>query len=123
MSQLISRIEEALYEQVAGEIARGDIRQGLWLKATVESDGSDHMTKVLYTKFRIAQIVAGATIDAERDALIDRLVLKNYAVEEKKDGAWVLFEPNGNCRRFESFAALSSYATTLVPAVDRALTR
>ncbi len=48
--------EEALYEQVAGELATGEINQGLWLKASVDSDGSEFVAKSLYAKYRVKQL-------------------------------------------------------------------
>ena len=50
--------EEALYEQVASEISGGQIRQGLWLKATVESDGDDFKARAIYTRYRVEQLAA-----------------------------------------------------------------
>ncbi len=52
----IEPAEEALYEQVAAEIVAGQIKQGLWLKATVESDGDDFRARTIYTKFRVEQL-------------------------------------------------------------------
>jgi len=54
----IEPAEEALYEQVAAEIVAGKIKQGLWLKATVESDGDDFRARTIYTKFRVEQLKA-----------------------------------------------------------------
>ena len=54
----IEPIEETLYEQVAAEIVAGQIKQGLWLKATVESDGDDFRARTIYTKFRVEQLKA-----------------------------------------------------------------
>lgn len=49
----VEPIEEALYEQAASEIAAGQIRQGLWLKATVESEGDDFKARAIYTRYRV----------------------------------------------------------------------
>ena len=50
-------VEEALYTQVAQEVSEGKVQKGLWLKATLESDGDDFEAKKLYTALRIRQIV------------------------------------------------------------------
>lgn len=50
------KLEESLYEQVATEIINGKINQGLWLKATVESGGSEFKAKALYAKLRVRQL-------------------------------------------------------------------
>ena len=123
MIKRVDPFEEALYEQIAAELLAGQVKQGLWLKATVESGGNEHKTKSLYTQFRIAQILEETVPDVEaakrrrseveaieRDRVIDHLRQHQYAVEEKELGVWVLYLPSGECKRFSSFAALADYA-------------
>lgn len=123
MIKRVDPFEEALYEQVAAELLAGQVKHGLWLKATVESGGNEHKTKSLYTQFRIAQILEEAALEIEaakqqrseaeaieRDRVIDQLRQHQYAVEEKELGAWVLYLPSGECKRFPSFSALADYA-------------
>lgn len=59
----IDPIEEALYEQVASEISGGQIRQGLWLKATVESDGDDFKARAIYTRYRVEQLAGELAVE------------------------------------------------------------
>lgn len=68
-------IEERLYEIVAGEIAKGDIRQGLWAKAFSQSSGDEQAAKSKYIKLRV-------------DSLRDESTLIHALIEE--------FEGNGN---------------------------
>lgn len=60
------KLEEALYELVAGEILRGEIRQGLWLKAMVESNSDDIKAKTRYAKLRVTQLAHD--LDKQREA-------------------------------------------------------
>lgn len=123
VTKRVDPFEEALYEQIAAELLSGQVKQGLWLKATVESGGNEHKTKSLYTQFRIAQILEETAPDdeaekqrhseteaIERDRVVDLLRQHQYAVEEKELGAWVLYSPSGECNRFPSFTTLADYA-------------
>jgi len=62
--------EEALYEQVAKEIADGQKRPGLWLKAQSESNGIEAKAESIYIQLRIQSIV-------------DEMVLENKATQER----------------------------------------
>ncbi|MCG7641925.1 hypothetical protein MHM99_10390 [Alteromonas sp. MmMcT2-2] len=68
-------IEERLYGIVAGEIAKGDIRQGLWAKAFSQSSGDEQAAKSKYIELRV-------------DSLRDESTLIHALIEE--------FEGNGN---------------------------
>jgi len=48
--------DDLFYTQVADEISKGQINEGLWLKATVETNGNDLQSKLRYTKLRINQL-------------------------------------------------------------------
>jgi hypothetical protein len=50
------KLEDAFYEKIANEIRNGEVNQGLWLKATVESGGSEFHAKALYVKLRVKQL-------------------------------------------------------------------
>jgi hypothetical protein len=125
--------EEALYERIASEISPGQIKPGLWLKATVDSGGNEHKAKSLYTRFRYAQLVDEIAHDQELERqqrvnaveqqrrtefgpLVEKLRAQHFAIEEKEDGAFVLFEPSGDCRRFASYAEFAAYAATILRA-------
>jgi len=127
MIKRVDPFEEVLYEQVAAEIGAGKIKKGLWLKATVESGGNENKAKVLYTQFRLAQVleeVARASeIEKQRQSvaediewapLFSKLRERHFAVEKKEFGAWVLFEPSGECRRFLSYTELAAYAKSIL---------
>ncbi|OLF77137.1 hypothetical protein AWH61_09475 [Alteromonas sp. W12] len=68
-------IEERLYEIVVGEIAKGNIRQGLWAKAFSLSSGDEQAAKSKYIELRV-------------DSLKDESTLIHALIEE--------FEGNGN---------------------------
>lgn len=48
--------DEAVYEQVACEIERADIRRGLWVKALAAANGDEQQAKAEYIRLRVAQI-------------------------------------------------------------------
>ena len=48
--------EEALYERAALEVAQGDIRPGLWAKATAAADGDERKAQARYLGFRVEQM-------------------------------------------------------------------
>lgn len=48
--------EEALYAQAASEVAEGDIRPGLWAKATAAVDGDEKKARARYISLRVEQL-------------------------------------------------------------------
>ena len=48
--------EEALYAQAASEVADGDIRAGLWAKATAGADGDERKVQARYIGLRVEQL-------------------------------------------------------------------
>ena len=109
--------EESLYERIAQEILRGEIRQGLWLKATVDAEGDDAKARALYAKYRVAQLktealMAQLAVADKLDEVLVRFVRtladKGYALSDS-DGAWVLYLPSGDSKRFESFNDCRQY--------------
>lgn len=48
--------EEVLYAQAASEVAEGDIRPGLWAKATAASDGDEQKARARYIGLRVEQL-------------------------------------------------------------------
>jgi hypothetical protein len=50
-------IEEKMYEQVAEELASGNIRQGLWAKALATEAGDEDKTRSCYIKLRVQSLV------------------------------------------------------------------
>lgn len=54
--------EEALYSQVAEEIATGIRREGLWAKAIADSDGSAERARALYIRFRVQSLFDEAEV-------------------------------------------------------------
>ena len=49
--------EDWVYEKVAEEIERNDLRKGLWLKASSEAMGDDKKARAIYVKLRVRQFV------------------------------------------------------------------
>lgn len=48
--------DEHLYDQVAGELGRGQIRRGLWTKALADSGYDEQRAKAAYIRMRVADI-------------------------------------------------------------------
>ena len=114
--------EEALYEQVANEIQAGDIKQGLWLKANVEADGSEQKAKSIYAKLRVSQLIrdyeaqeaeAAREIEnqkiKEHEELIKLLKSKKCSIGDAKGGGYILYEPDGGCKPFSDIGQLQDY--------------
>ena len=49
--------EDWVYEKVAEEIERNELRKGLWLKASSEALGDDKKARAIYVKLRVRQFV------------------------------------------------------------------
>lgn len=66
MKEAAARLaEEALYEQVAAEIAEGMRRDGLWAKAIVQSGGSEELARVAYIELRVQSLKDEAAVMSE----------------------------------------------------------
>ena len=48
----VTEEEEAIYEQVAKELANNSRKEGLWLKAEETTEGDENKTRALYIKYR-----------------------------------------------------------------------
>ena len=59
--------EEAMFEQVAAEMAARDIKKGLWAKALALSDGSAERAKALYIKLRVQALRDEAVLKAQQE--------------------------------------------------------
>lgn len=59
--------EEAMFEQVAAEMAARDIKKGLWAKALALSDGSAERAKALYIKLRVQALRDEAALKAAQE--------------------------------------------------------
>lgn len=64
--------EEKIYEAVANEIERGDVRKGLWTKLWTELDGDDSRVKLAYIKARVGQIATECS-ERGREAVGEQL--------------------------------------------------
>lgn len=61
----LREMEEQLYDLVAQEIRRGDIKDGLWLKAFSEAAGDKALAEAMYARLRVAQLSREAIKAAE----------------------------------------------------------
>ena len=77
-------VEETLFKNVADEIRLGHISEGLWLKANVDAGGDDKQAKLLYTKYRVAQLVG----DIEDSANTWQQEKKKQTIREFKKLCW-----------------------------------
>lgn len=59
--------EEAMFEQVAAEMAARDIKKGLWAKALALSDGSAERAKALYIKLRVQALRDEAALKSAQE--------------------------------------------------------
>lgn len=88
---------EALYEQVAAEILAGEIRRGLWLKATMESGGDDFRARAIYARFRLEQVKAAREVEirerinAQARANVQRPPAKPFVHYQSKPSRWERF--------------------------------
>ena len=57
--------EEQMYAEVANELVRGFIRDGLWAKALAHSNGADQTVRALYIRYRVQSMKDDARIEAE----------------------------------------------------------
>lgn len=70
MKEAAARLaEEALYEQVASEIAAGVRRDGLWAKAIVQSGGSEELARVAYIELRVQSLKDEAAVISEMERI------------------------------------------------------
>ena len=70
MKEAAARLaEEALYEQVAAEIAAGIRRDGLWAKAIVQSGGSEELARVAYIELRVQSLKDEAAVMSEMERI------------------------------------------------------
>lgn len=74
--------EEALYEQVAAEIAAGFRREGLWAKAISESGGSVEHARALYIRHRVQSLLDEA--ESERFARLEHQQRTDAEARRKK---------------------------------------
>jgi hypothetical protein len=69
--------EEALYERAAHEIAEGNIRPGLWAKATASADGDDQKARARYLSLRVEQLTVQMRAQEELARKVDPLIVRN----------------------------------------------
>lgn len=82
--------EEALYAQAALEVAQGDVRPGLWAKATAEADGDERKAQARYLGLRVEQMELQLRA-AEEIARVNPLGAERPRGEEAYD------DLNGKC--------------------------
>lgn len=81
-------IDEAIYAQVAAEVAAGILRDGLWAKAIAETGGSMDAAKALYLQLRAASIADELAIQMATSAANSRAqehTRRSAASEAKRD--------------------------------------
>ena len=73
--QLVENLqEEQVYALVAFEVADGEIRPGLWVKAFAEAAGNEQRAQGIYINLRVAQLKLGVEITAQMIARIEKLL-------------------------------------------------
>lgn len=83
MKEAAARLaEEALYEQVAAEIAAGIRRDGLWAKAIVQSGGSEERARVAYINLRVQSLKDEAAVMAEMGRIAADEARKNQVLNQ-----------------------------------------
>ena len=77
--------EEALFERAALEVSTGDIRPGLWAKASAAADGDERKAKARYLGLRVEQMQLQLSATEEMARVGSAVDLKRWAVDEKYD--------------------------------------
>ncbi|WP_207061777.1 hypothetical protein [Motiliproteus sp. SC1-56] len=77
--------EEQLYDFVAEELAQGEKRTGLWLKALENSEGIEDRAKALYIKYRVQSLKDEILVAAGEKA--EQTKKKTAEKPPKGDGA------------------------------------
>lgn len=91
MNAVKRSLEEALYAQVAAEVAAGVKRDGLWAKAIAESGGSADAARALYLRFRVQSLLDEEQLRQTAAAVQqDKAAKAARHVEEQKRKAGVL---------------------------------
>lgn len=49
-------VEVRLYDEVAQELAKGELHDGIWAKALADSDGVEAKARALYLRYRVQSI-------------------------------------------------------------------
>ncbi len=76
-------MEEALYQQVAEEMEKGDKRVGLWAKAIAVSEGDGEKANALYIGYRVQSLIDEALI-ADEENRLEREQLEAERIEFEK---------------------------------------
>lgn len=66
--------EEKLYEQVAADLRNGIRREGLYVKALADANGSEELTNAMYIKYAVQAMKDELAIQAKRDAEQEKLL-------------------------------------------------
>jgi len=95
--------EDWVYEKVAEEIERNELRKGLWLKASADAMGDERKARAIYVRLRVQQFV-------------DELNLKSRVEESAKQAAQKAYEESAEKARIDearrrSELMRSSYTT------------
>jgi hypothetical protein len=86
-ARILSRlIEEKIYEMVYQEMASGDRRDGLWLKAIQKSDGNEEKANSLYIEYRVQSIKDENEILSQIEKVVfgEKFSYKNINTEPNK---------------------------------------
>ena len=88
--------EEAMYEQVATEMAARQIKKGLWAKALSLSDGSVERAKPLYIKLRVQALMDEAVLKAQQERPQPRAVEMPERQPVRREAAAALGDSKDN---------------------------
>lgn len=88
--------EEAMFEQVAAEMAVRDIKKGLWAKALALSDGSAERAKALYIKLRVQALMDEAALKAQQERPQPRAVEMSERQPMRREAAAALDDRKDN---------------------------
>ena len=93
MGKMDPTFEDAIYEQVAGEIRRNELQPGLMAKAAAKAEGNADLARSLYLQFRAEQI---------RRELDDAARKQRAAAEESKQQAVLFAKAESQRKRAET---------------------
>lgn len=94
--------DESLYEKVAEEIQRGEIRTGLWAKALAEADYDEAKAKARYLKLRVSSLKDEIASENMRERHNARSIQSQEAKRTERDRKRAFDERAGNLSHQES---------------------
>lgn len=101
--QLVDSVrDEKIFEIVAEEVSRGQIRPGLWAKAFAQAGGDEQKANAFYTELRAQQVRLGVDVTRQLIQSIERETVEEEpatlpAPTPVPQWVWISSEKHNNC--------------------------